>query len=105
MEVNIRNIHVDGPVGEYCGRGSPLGNYATVEGMTRDEACDAFEVYFRQKVEQGDVRVMDELNRLLGILEETGSVDIRCFCHPRRCHLRTIREWLVENAFNNKDLY
>jgi hypothetical protein len=101
MKVNILNTAHDGKSGNYCGRGSPLGNYAFKEGMTRDEACDAFEVYFRQKVQSGDVVVMNELHRLRNILEETGSVDIRCFCHPKRCHLQTVANWLIDNAFED----
>jgi hypothetical protein len=40
MKVNILNTARDGKSGNYCGRGSPLGNYAFREGMTRDEACE-----------------------------------------------------------------
>ena len=99
MRVYILNIARDGKEGNYCGRGSPLGNYAFKEGMTRNEACDAFEIYFKEKVQKGDVVVMQELHRLRTILEETGSVDIRCFCYPKRCHLQTIADWLIDNAF------
>lgn len=73
--------------------------------MTRDQACDAFEVYFAQKVSTGDWRIMQALNYLKHQLEETGLVQLRCFCHPQRCHTQTIRRWLIDNAFDNDDLF
>lgn len=102
MTVRILNTHTDGEVGEYCGRGSPLGNPHPKEQVGgRDNACDLYEQTFRAWVKAGKPDVMAELHRLRALYEQNGYLEIRCFCFPKRCHLITVRDWIVDNAFQD----
>lgn len=102
MSIQILNTHTHGLVGEYCARGSPLGNpWAMGESRTRDQACDMYEQTFQEWVRQGKPDVMAELHRLRAIYEQNGSLEIRCFCWPKRCHLLTVRNWILDHAFED----
>lgn len=80
----------------YIGQGSPLGNRFAKANMTleeRDFACDQFQIEFHAKVSRNDPVIMNELNRLLSIARN-GDLILGCYCHPKRCHGLTIKQWL-----------
>ncbi len=80
----------------YIGQGSPLGNRFAKADMTpeeRDYACDQFYIEFWNKVKANDLVIMTELKRLLSIAMN-GDLILGCYCHPKRCHGLTIKQWL-----------
>lgn len=103
MNIELVNAHTVGhSVGEYCGRGSPLGNpHPKGPDKTRDQACDEYQQTFERWVREGRPDKMAELHRLRAIYESTGSLQLRCFCFPKRCHTATIRNWLLDNSFQD----
>lgn len=106
MFVELINTKTHGNVGEYCGRGSPVGNpFPKGEGRTRDQACDEYRAWFYEQIQAGNSYVLNYLHYLLDILEEEGVVQLRCFCFPLRCHTETIRDWLLDNAFTSDKHY
>ncbi len=78
--------------GFYIGRGSEWGNpythltkgltKASVQVATRDEACDAYEIYIRD-------RLAKEPGLMERLLLMKDSVLI-CYCAPQRCHGDTL---------------
>lgn len=99
MLVEILNTKAGCLDGWYGGRGSPIGNPVSLKESTRDEACDAYEKIFKDWLAEGKPDVLLYLNGMLEELERTGYVAIRCHCAPSRCHLETVRRWLLDNAF------
>lgn len=73
----------------YIGRGTPFGNANShlEGGMTRDEACDAYEYDFNQKIKYDPIfkfQVLMLYGKKLG-----------CSCKPFfRCHGDTIKNYL-----------
>ena len=80
----------------YIGRSSkgpsPLGNpYLITYQRTRDEACDMYEDYIMEKLNQGNSEIRDELNRIGSMVLEGKHVHLTCYCkgrgnEDRRCH-------------------
>lgn len=106
MTIEIVNTKVVGEDGEYCGRGSPLGNPIPIDANhSRDQACDAYQGVFEQWIREGRPDKLAELNRLRLIYESTGTLRLRCFCAPLRCHVETIRDWIYANCFLDDSNY
>lgn len=98
--------HKNQPGAQYIGRGSPLGNpYVMVSGSKseRDLVCDMYEAWFRDRVEQKDPRVMNELRRLY-VLAKQGDLVLGCFCAPKRCHGETIKRFLESYLTRDNEL-
>ncbi len=79
----------------YCGRGSALGNpFAMKDETQRNEVCDKYEEYFKQKV------LIEKDKNMLAQLEtikekaKLGDVNLGCFCAPKRCHCETIKAYI-----------
>ena len=78
----------------YIGRGSPLGNIFVMKDKSeRDIVCDAYEVWFNEKVKQNDPSVMQELRKIYKLAKQ-GDVVLGCYCSPKRCHGDTIKNFL-----------
>lgn len=108
MTIEIVNTHVVGQsVGEYCGRGSPLGNPIPISSESgRNFVCDQYESIFAGWVRTRTEPQMSELFRLKRLYEDNGgSLTLRCFCAPKRCHVETIRDWLEASAFSDDSSY
>lgn len=70
----------------YIGRGSPWGNpYVIGKHGTRDEVCDLFEKYFKERYESGNLDFK--------ALAELYGKPLECFCVPMRCHGETIMKY------------
>ncbi len=87
----------------YCGRGSPLGNpYRILQpdadgigGQTREEAIARYEKYLQAKLQERDVKIRNELNRIWKAAQE-GSVNLVCHCAPENCHANIIKKLIEE---------
>jgi hypothetical protein len=109
MRIFVRNrSKYDGP-GEYIGRPAPLSNrYKIGPGTTRCDAVDMYTSWLERSIVEGDRRVLDELERLLAICEETGELNLVCWCQPKLCHGDVVKivllnksrtgEWLSANG-------
>lgn len=67
-------------------RPSPFGNPWPLneDKSNRDEVCDLFDVFFREKVKEKDPFITLALRSL----KEDDT--LACFCVPERCHLMTV---------------
>lgn len=76
---------------------SILGNkfYMSSEVM-RDVVCDKYEEWIREKINNKDVAVINELHRLIKIYLEYGQLNLFCWCAPKRCHAESIKRILIE---------
>lgn len=92
MKVVVTRV---GPEAQNVGRPTALGNpfFMRDESM-RNEVCDEYEKWFKDKVEKEDPAVMGQLKRLLSIGKKTGTINLGCYCAPRRCHADTIARFL-----------
>ena len=61
----------------------------------RDRVCDEYHEWFYKMVEKDDTRVMAELDRIYAVLSKCLLVSLECHCTPKRCHVETIRDWLL----------
>uniref|UniRef100_A0AAU6VZT0 DNA processing protein n=1 Tax=Pseudomonas phage Arace01 TaxID=3138526 RepID=A0AAU6VZT0_9VIRU len=96
MKITVANKH-HGAVGEYIGRGSPLGNPSPITPLnTRYQAIENYKVWLADKIKTNDERVCTELNRLANIVHETGELTLVCFCKPHACHGDVIRQVILE---------
>lgn len=95
--INIGNLH-KGAKGEYIGRGSPLGNpYPITHINDRDYVCDAYEEYLDNEITKKNPVIIKELDRLRNIHNQR-QLTLVCFCHPKRCHGLTIRNYLLKGT-------
>lgn len=104
IEIEIINTHhlKNKKVGEYIGRGSPLGNpYSHLEGTTalykvatREEAIEQYRIWLQKQIEQPNFKVIEELDRLAYKAISEGSLKLRCYCAPAPCHGDVIKEFL-----------
>lgn len=94
-------------VGEYIGRGNPLGNPFTHQQgtlaktivATREEAVTRYRTWLIEQIQENNPAVVRELLRLLEIAKH-GDLYLRCFCAPKACHGDVIKECL-EHFLNN----
>lgn len=95
--INVCNKH-HGHIhdSDYIGRGSPLGNpYPITVQHDRDMVIDMYEQHINQAIDRCDPKIINELNRLMDKLRTKGSLDLMCFCAPRRCHGDIIKALLL----------
>ena len=90
-------------------RHSILGNpYKMHRESERDLVCDKYEIYhivenntswlIKNRIDdEFRQQFMTELNRIKNILKTHGSVNLFCWCWPKRCHSATIRNYLLQN--------
>lgn len=90
--VNIRNS--TGFI--YCGRGTALGNpFKMRNEADRDRVCDLYIDWFAAKIKNKDPKVLELLREIYQAGLRDGIVKIGCYCAPKRCHLDTVRKWLM----------
>lgn len=88
-----------GPGVEYIGRGSALGNPFAMNNYSdaeRDRVCDAYKVWINRQILLRNPQVIYELNRLHKLAKHSNSLELSCFCAPKRCHGDTIKALLEE---------
>ena len=93
---NLKNKHSDCIGNElYIGRGSVLGNpythlplqrtQAQVQVSSRVEAVKQYEKWLKEKIEQKDEKIIEQLNDIIERLK-IGNVNLMCYCSPLLCH-------------------
>lgn len=100
IEIGVKWINKDNYHNEYCGRGSVLGNpYPITPTQSRDEVCDAYEIYFKKWANVPNHPIRIRMMELLKIHLNGKPINLQCYCYPKnRCHCETIRNSLVKAA-------
>lgn len=102
ISITVANKH-HGAIGEYIGRGSPLGNpfshiptgtHAKYVVATRADAIEKYALWLQEQVHKQEPRVIAELNRLAYIALEQ-PLTLVCFCKPKACHGDIIKSVLL----------
>lgn len=103
MAINIINTRTSGAVGEYVGRGSPLGNpFPISKTMDRSAVCEKYDAWFNKQIAEKNEAVLNELRRLYVVHRKQGSMQLRCFCAPQKCHAETIKRFLLNHIEASK---
>jgi len=97
----------------YVGRGSVLGNpYSSIQSVetkaeficeSREEAIRQFSFYLKQKIDNKDKSVCDELNKIW-LMAHKGDVNLVCYCAPKSCHANTIKN-IIESKLKIHKTY
>jgi hypothetical protein len=86
-----------GVYGIYIGRGSPLGNpFIIGKHGTRDEVIKSYEIYLKQKVEDGDSSIINALKAVSDLGKSYSGVNLICFCKPQKCHGDVIKKFVQD---------
>lgn len=89
----------------YVGRGSALGNpFRMYDESQRNEVCDKFNAYLRQKIAEHDRDILTALRTLHSHILLFGEVTLQCYCAPRRCHAESIKNVLEDQELMFKIL-
>lgn len=89
---NFESVRVD--------RKSIFGNPKTLEGRTRNEACDAYEVHFEQ-ARKTNKEFAKQLSKLKAKVRAGKNLLLCCHCNSvygkstKRCHGQTILNYLM----------
>lgn len=89
-------------------RASVLGNpFIMRDESERDAVCDEYQVYFDAIVNnklsvlknycvssKEREEFMNELRRLYKLLRKYNTLELYCWCAPKRCHAETIKNFL-----------
>lgn len=68
-------------------RSSVLGNpYILKTERYRDIVCENYKFWLTKEIKNGNMNIINELNRLLNIYVEYGKLHLYCHCFPKRCH-------------------
>ncbi len=92
---------IKGAKNVYIGRSSkapsPLGNpYVISAKLTRDDACNKYEEYLVEQLNQGNKIIRAELNRIGSMVLAGQHVNLLCYCKDKRCHGEFIRDLISE---------
>ena len=101
--VNGKNY--DG-VGEYIGRGTPLGNpFKITSTQDRITSLHRYQKYILNALKLRAPHQKDEIMRLLKILIHQGKLTLVCHCAPLPCHgdiIKSILEKMIHNHYKGK---
>lgn len=107
--INILNKHQvtsDQKNTYYIGRGSPLGNpyyfgssKFSAEGFlvdNREEAIEKYIFHIKRQIKENNFKIISALNDLIDKNLRGEEINLVCFCAPKPCHGRVIKE-IVES--------
>ena len=108
VKITVVNKHHN-DVGEYIGRGSPLGNpwshmagtSAAYQVDTRDEAISNYRKWLEDQISEGNPVVINELDRLASIAMVRPLV-LQCYCKPAACHGDVIADVLTKAILQHR---
>jgi len=103
--IKVVNKHTHKPTKNdiYIGRGSSLGNKWSskesskdyvVKTDSREESVRKYKNWFLKKVSEREKKVMESLRKILKREQETGEVNLVCYCKPKLCHGDVIKSFL-----------
>lgn len=97
-KITVGRVHRDMPytTNIRIDRGTPLGNpFYMQDESQRDTVCDKYEEHFDKNVAlEGDLR--NEVIRLYRLVRDGYSINLQCWCAPKRCHGDTIKNFILE---------
>jgi len=116
--IHIYNSHEEDFTSEpnnfYCGRSknfNPLSNPFTYNGVksnlaklsfkTRDEAVDAYGMYF-DRMYGNDEDLTKAFDEIYEHYKNGEDIYLQCFCHPKRCHCEIIADRLQRKLIKEK---
>ena len=74
--------------------GNPFHIYDESE---RDAVCDKYAKYFYERTEKNP-DCKREADRLVDVYKKYKKLNLFCWCYPKRCHSKTIREYILSIA-------
>ena len=80
---------------EYIGRGSILENPYGIKDIPEEECLEKYRKWLYAQLETGNTKIIEELDRLAQIAINTGTLVLRCYCAPKRCHGEIVKELLL----------
>ena len=100
---SITVVHKSKPLGKiprfYCGRPSALGNPFPMRGeQDRDRVCDEFAVHLAERLSHANNKTHTEFMKLV-VAASKGSIEISCYCTPKRCHCDEIKNKIEEYLY------
>jgi hypothetical protein len=97
LEIRVLNKKFVGDRGQYVGRPSALGNPFRLEREAdREQVIGQYELWLREQIAVWNPEVCHELNRLYRIARDLGELELTCWCAPKRCHAKVIRQVLLD---------
>ena len=118
MSIIISNIRQN-PKGEYIGREnktygvreSPLANpFPLTRESERDGVIEQYQDWLKDNLypesrlrSPSSVSIRNEIERLKKIYEETGELNLVCWCFPKRCHGEVIRDVILREINETED--
>ena len=99
--INIRNMNYSTPSYAFdvrVDRKTIFGNPFRIEDESlRDDALDRYQTYFYERIKK-DLEFRNEAEKLLRLYEKYGTLNLFCWCFPKRCHSETIKEYIIEGT-------
>lgn len=65
----------------------------------RDKVCDKYEQWLNLQIEAKDKKIINALNKIREKHKKYRRVRLFCWCHPERCHAKSIRKWLYNQIY------
>lgn len=109
--VEIRNLRFEKPTKPWevkVDRTSVLGNpFFMKDESKREEVCDRHREWFYNgmKEDRNYSTIKHSLDSLLSILLKYKRLNLFCWCAPKRCHAKVIREYLLKEAERKEELH
>lgn len=80
------------------GQASPLANpYQMNEHNSRDDVCEKYDLWIKEKIKVGDPLVIGALGDLIRRYKAQGDLTLICWCAPERCHCDTVKRIVLKN--------
>lgn len=101
---NMHSIKPSKPYDIKVDRSSILGSpYYLKSEKDRNNICNLYHEWFYKNVDApGNERMTfkKELTRLIDIYLEHNKLNLFCWCAPKRCHAKTIRQYILNKVTN-----
>jgi hypothetical protein len=100
--MNLRKSKPSRPSDVKVDRSSILGNPFPMNGESqRDAVCDQYKPYHAKRMtgsSSSDLNFQKEMYRLKALYLKHGKLRLFCWCAPKRCHVSTIKQWILDNS-------
>lgn len=101
--LNLRdNVKCEYEFDFYCDRRSSVGNkFYMKDESKRDEVCDKYDKWFKEKVQRERnvaTSFWNYLEKMIEAYKLHKRLRIFCWCIPKRCHLLTIKTFIEQEV-------